>query len=95
VFSSPAFSIPFSVAPFSWPPLSSADVLRTEWQSLSTTQNVTTWSLPDYGGCYRFDAAALGPFKKYDHGQGQEKEISLFGTISGKSLKLLPPDVIF
>jgi len=48
------------------------------------------------------DAAALGPFKKQAHGHGREKEvfsvlvvISTVGTISGKSLKLLPPDVIF
>jgi len=47
----------------------------------------------------------LGPFKKQAHGHGQEDEKSLFfsilvvislvGTVSGKSLKLLPPDVIF
>jgi len=48
------------------------------------------------------DAAALSPFKKSAHGHGREKEvlsilvvISLVDTISGKSLKLLPPDVIF
>jgi len=49
------------------------------------------------------DAAALGPFKKQAHGHGRENRqifsvlvvISLVGTISGKSLKLLPPDVIF
>jgi len=48
------------------------------------------------------DAAALGPFKKQAHGHIREKEvfsilvvISLLDTISGKSLKLLPPDVIF
>jgi len=48
------------------------------------------------------DAAALDPFKKLAHGHGREKEafsilvvISLLGTVSGKSLKLLPPDVIF
>jgi len=47
-------------------------------------------------------AAALGPFKKQAHGLGREKEvfsisiaISLVGTISGKSLKLLPPNVTF
>ena len=48
------------------------------------------------------DAAASGPFKKYPHGHGREYEkkissilavISLVGTISEKSLKLLPPDV--
>jgi len=44
------------------------------------------------------DAAALGPFKKWAHGHGREKDvfsilivISLVGTISGKSLKPLPP----
>jgi len=49
------------------------------------------------------DAAALGPLKKQAHGHGREKEKkllyfgcdSLVGTISGKSLKLLTPDVIF
>jgi len=48
------------------------------------------------------DAAALGQFKKQAHGRGREKEvlsilvvISLVDTTSGKSLKLLPPDVIF
>jgi len=50
------------------------------------------------------DAAAFGPFKKQAHGHGRENEksllhilvaISLAGTISGKSLKLLPPDVVF
>jgi len=50
------------------------------------------------------DAAAAGPFKKQQaHGHRRENEkvfsglavISLVGTISGKSLKLLPPDVIF
>jgi len=49
------------------------------------------------------DAAALGPFEKKAHGRGREKEesfsilvvISLVGTFWGKSLKLLPPDVIF
>jgi len=49
------------------------------------------------------DAAASGPFKKQAHGHGRENEksllcifvvIALVGTISGKSLKLLPPDVI-
>jgi len=43
---------------------------------------------------------ALGPFKKQAHGHWRVKEvfsisISLVGTISGKSLKLLPPDVTF
>jgi len=48
----------------------------------------------------------LDPFKKEAHGHGRENEksrglvsalvvISPVGTISGKSLKLLPPDVIF
>ena len=50
------------------------------------------------------DAAAFGPFRKQAHGHGRENEksllhilvaISLAGTISGKSLKLLPPDVVF
>ena len=48
------------------------------------------------------DEAALRPFKKQVHGHGREKEvfsvlvvISLVGTVSGKALKLLPPDVIF
>jgi len=51
------------------------------------------------------DAAALGSFKKQaPHGHGHEKTrkvfcvlvvISLVVAISGKSLKLLPPDVIF
>ena len=49
------------------------------------------------------DAAALGPFKKQAHGHGRENEKSLLcfgcnflvGTISRKSFKLLPPDVIF
>jgi len=50
------------------------------------------------------DTVALGPFKKQSHGHGRENEISLLyilvvtslvGTISRKSLKLLPPDVIF
>jgi len=43
----------------------------------------------------RFDAAALGPFKKSAHGHGRKKEkssilvvISLVGTISGESSKL-------
>jgi len=46
------------------------------------------------------DAAALGPFKKQAHGHGREKGSRLYlgcdfsGTISGKSLKFLPPDVI-
>ena len=49
------------------------------------------------------DAAALGPFKKWARGHGREDEksllyilvvISLVGTISGKSLKLLRLDVI-
>jgi len=50
-------------------------------------------------------AAALGQSKKWAHGHGRQKrEKSIFsilvvisqvvGTISGKSLKLLPPDVI-
>jgi len=42
------------------------------------------------------------PIQKYAHGHGRETRkvfsllvvISLVGTISGKSLKLLPPDVI-
>jgi len=42
------------------------------------------------------DAAALGPFKESAHGHGREEEKNLFyfgcGTISGKSLQLLPPD---
>jgi len=48
------------------------------------------------------DAAALRPFNKHAHGHRREKEvfsilvvISLVGTISGKSLQLLPEDVIF
>jgi len=50
------------------------------------------------------DAAALGPVKKWAHGHGTENEksflyilvvISEDGTISGKSLILMPPDVIF
>ena len=50
------------------------------------------------------DAATLGPFRKQTHGHGRENEksllrilvaISLVGAISGKSLKLLPPDVVF
>jgi len=50
------------------------------------------------------DAAALGPFKKWAHGHGPENEKSLIyflvaisedGTISVKSLILLPKDVIF
>jgi len=45
------------------------------------------------------DAAELGPFKTYAHGHGRENEknlkIFLLGTVSGKSLRLLPPDVIF
>ena len=49
-------------------------------------------------------AAALGPLKKQARGHGRENEksllyilvvISMVGTISGKSFKLLPPDVIF
>jgi len=52
-------------------------------------------------------AAALWPVQEIGlHGHGREQEnsslyfgksvvISLVGTISGKSLKLLPPDVIF
>jgi len=50
-------------------------------------------------------AAALGQSKKWAHGHGRQKrEKSIFsilvvispvvGTISGKSLKLLPPDVV-
>ena len=50
-----------------------------------------------------FDAAALGPFKKQAHGHRRDNKkvfsilvvISLVGTVSGKSLKLLPQDVIF
>jgi len=43
------------------------------------------------------DDAAQRPFRKYTHGHGREKELLLYmvDTISGKSLKLLPPDVIF
>ena len=47
------------------------------------------------------DAAALGPFKKQAADEKTGKVfsilvvISLVCTISGKSLKLLPPDVIF
>jgi len=50
------------------------------------------------------DAAALGPFKKWAHGHGPENDKSFLyilvvisddGTISGKSLILMPPDVIF
>jgi len=49
------------------------------------------------------DAVALGPFMKQVHDHGREKRnhfsvlvtISLVGTISEKSLKVLPPDVVF
>jgi len=49
------------------------------------------------------DAAALRPFKKQarGHARENEKNVLYFGcdfsgcTISGKSLKLLPPDVTF
>jgi len=47
------------------------------------------------------DAAALGPFKKYAYGHDEKSllyiliVISLVGTISGKSSKLLPPGVIY
>ena len=48
------------------------------------------------------DAAALGPFKKLHTARPRTREvlpvsvaISPVGTISGESLKLLPPDVIF
>ena len=50
------------------------------------------------------DAAALRPFNKQARGHGRENDkrfryilvvISLVGTISGKSLKPLPLDVIF
>jgi len=47
------------------------------------------------------DAATLGPFKKQAHGHGRGKGLSILvvisvvGTISGKSLKLLPPHVVF
>jgi len=46
------------------------------------------------------DAAALGPFEKQAHGHRREVfsilvVISLVGTVSEKSLKLLPPDVTF
>ena len=50
------------------------------------------------------DAAAWRPLEEQAHGHRRENArkvfpvsvvISLVGTISGKSLKLLPPDVIF
>jgi len=47
------------------------------------------------------DAAALGPFKNRPTATDEKSSllcsglIYLFGTLSGKSLKLLPPDVIF
>ena len=50
------------------------------------------------------DAGALGPFEKQAHARPWTSKrevfsilvvISRLGTISGKSLKLLPPDVIF
>jgi len=48
------------------------------------------------------DAAALGPFKKYAMATDEKTRqvfsvlvvISVVGTISGKSLKRSPPDVI-
>ena len=48
------------------------------------------------------DAAALGPLEIGPRPRTRKKEvfsilvvISLVGTISGKSLRLLPPDVVF